>query len=232
MPIHFTADKKTLVSLIQPTMTAVSSRNTLPALEGLLFTLKGSELSVCGYDLEKGVRTVTQVNGLSDGAVILNAQKVFAIVRNFPDCDITFSSDDKNLVSITGGMSEYSIHGLGSDTFPSLPMLGGDTRFTMTQALLKEIIQSTNFAVAQTDARPILTGQLFRVSGSALTVVALDNYRLALRSEKTPFRTIPRHSRSSSPAARWPNSRGCLRTATSRLRWNLQTNISFSSLTA
>ena len=99
MPIHFTADKKTLVSLIQPTMTAVSSRNTLPALEGLLFTLKGSELSVCGYDLEKGVRTVTQVNGLSDGAVILNAQKVFAIVRNFPDCDITFSSDDKNLVS-------------------------------------------------------------------------------------------------------------------------------------
>ena len=54
MPIHFTADKKTLVSLIQPTMTAVSSRNTLPALEGLLFTLQGNELSVCGYDLEKG----------------------------------------------------------------------------------------------------------------------------------------------------------------------------------
>ena len=140
MPIHFTADKKTLVSLIQPTMTAVSSRNTLPALEGLLFTLKGSELSVCGYDLEKGVRTVTQVNGLSDGAVILNAQKVFAIVRNFPDCDITFSSDDKNLVSITGGMSEYSIHGLGSDTFPSLPMLGGDTRFTMTQAEIASMV--------------------------------------------------------------------------------------------
>ena len=232
MPIHFTADKKTLVSLIQPTMTAVSSRNTLPALEGLLFTLKGSELSVCGYDLEKGVRTVTQVNGLSDGAVILNAQKVFAIVRNFPDCDITFSSDDKNLVSITGGMSEYSIHGLGSDTFPSLPMLGGDTRFTMTQALLKEIIQSTNFAVAQTDARPILTGQLFRVSGSALTVVALDNYRLALRSEKNAVSNNTEAFSLVVPAARWPNSRGCLRTATSRLRWNLQTNISFSSLTA
>mgnify|MGYP000759556408 CR=1 FL=1 len=104
MPIHFTADKKTLVSLIQPTMTAVSSRNTLPALEGLLFTLQGNELSVCGYDLEKGVKTVTQVQGLSDGAVILNAQKVFAIVRNFPDCDITFRSDDKYFVTITGGM--------------------------------------------------------------------------------------------------------------------------------
>lgn len=166
MPIHFTADKKTLVSLIQPTMTAVSSRNTLPALEGLLFTLQGNELSVCGYDLEKGVKTVTQVQGLSDGAVILNAQKVFAIVRNFPDCDITFRSDDKYFVTITGGMSEYSIHGLGSDAFPVCPMLGGDTVFTMTQALLKEIIQSTNFAVAQTDARPILTGQLFQVSAA------------------------------------------------------------------
>ena len=164
--------------------TDVTIVSDVPALEGLLFTLQGNELSVCGYDLEKGVKTVTQVQGLSDGAVILNAQKVFAIVRNFPDCDITFRSDDKYFVTITGGMSEYSIHGLGSDAFPSLPMLGGDTVFTMTQALLKEIIQSTNFAVAQTDARPILTGQLFQVSGSALTVAALDNYRLALRSEK------------------------------------------------
>ena len=216
MPIHFTADKKTLVSLIQPTMTAVSSRNTLPALEGLLFTLQGNELSVCGYDLEKGVKTVTQVQGLSDGAVILNAQKVFAIVRNFPDCDITFRSDDKYFVTITGGMSEYSIHGLGSDAFPSLPMLGGDTVFTMTQALLKEIIQSTNFAVAQTDARPILTGQLFQVSGSALTVAALDNYRLRCAARRTPSRTTTRSFRSSSPAARWPSFRACWRTATSR----------------
>ena len=95
MSLKFTSDKKTLVTLIQPTMSAVSNKNTLPALEGLLFSLKGDELSVCGYDLEKGVKTVTSVRGAGDGEVILNAQKVFAIIRNFPDCDITFAADEK-----------------------------------------------------------------------------------------------------------------------------------------
>ncbi len=184
MSLKFTSDKKTLVTLIQPTMSAVSNKNTLPALEGLLFSLKGDELSVCGYDLEKGVKTVTSVRGAGDGEVILNAQKVFAIIRNFPDCDITFAADEKNLVTISGGMSEFTVHGLGSESFPSLPTLGGDNKFTISQSLLREIILSTNFAVAQTDGRPILTGQLFRLNGQSLTVAALDNYRLAIREEK------------------------------------------------
>ncbi|MFR5863776.1 MAG: hypothetical protein ACLUFV_00375 [Acutalibacteraceae bacterium] len=215
MPIHFTADKKTLVSLIQPTMTAVSSRNTLPALEGLLLTLQGNELSVCGYDLEKGVKTVTQVQGLSDGAVILNAQKVFAIVRNFPDCDITFRSDDKYFVTITGGMSEYSIHGLGSDAFPSLPMLGGDTVFTMTQRAEGDH-PVHQFRRRADDARPILTGQLFQVSGSALTVAALDNYRLALRSEKNAVSNNDAQFSLVVPGRTLAEFRACWRTATSR----------------
>ena len=41
--------------------------------------------------------------------MILNAQKVFAIIRNFPDCDITFAADEKNLVTISGGMSEFTV---------------------------------------------------------------------------------------------------------------------------
>ena len=39
MGISFLSDKKTLLELIQPAMTAASSKSTLPALEGLLFEL-------------------------------------------------------------------------------------------------------------------------------------------------------------------------------------------------
>ncbi|MBO4453033.1 MAG: DNA polymerase III subunit beta, partial [Clostridia bacterium] len=50
--------------------------------------------------------------------------------------------------------------------------------------LMKDIINSTVFAVAQNESRPILTGELFMIADRTLTVVALDNYRLALRTEK------------------------------------------------
>ncbi len=183
MALRFTSDRKTLLSAIMPALAASSNKSTLPALEGLLFELKGSELSVCGYDLEKGVKTNTTVLGEGDGAVILNAQKISAIIRNFPDCDISFEINEKNTVTISGGMSEFSVHALSPEAFPNLPELSGDKSFRINAGLLKEIISSTYFAVAQTDARPILTGEYFEIKGDTLTVVALDNHRLALREE-------------------------------------------------
>ena len=45
-------------------------------------------------------------------------------------------------------------------------------------------MNNTVFAVAQSEARPILTGELFMIENRTLTVVALDNFRLAMREEK------------------------------------------------
>ncbi len=182
--MKFVSDKKTLLSLIIPAASASSNKSTLPALEGVLFTLKGETLTVCGYDLEKGVRTIGTVVPMEDGAVIINAQKITSIIRNFPDCDICIESDNRNMVRITGGMSDFTIHGVTAEAFPNLPDLGGDNAFHISRPLMKDIINSTVFAVAQSEARPILTGELFMIENHTLTVVALDNFRLAIREEK------------------------------------------------
>ena len=184
MAIQFLSDKKTLLNLIQPALAATSSKGTLPALEGLLFKLEENVLTVCGYDLEKGVRTRGVVVPKEEGAVILNAQKVAAIVKNFPDCDISFEADEKNMVRISGGMSDFTIHGLTAEAFPNMPQLGGDNAFCISQSLMKEMIASTCFAVSQVDTRPILTGEFFRIENRSITAVALDNFRMALREEK------------------------------------------------
>ncbi len=182
--MKFVSDKKTLLSMIMPAASAASNKSTLPALEGLLFTLKGDTLTVCGYDLEKGVRTMGKVVSMEEGAVIINAQKITSIIRNFPDCDICIETNDRNMVRISGGMSDFSIHGILAEAFPNLPVLGGENSFNISRSLMKEIINTTVFAVAQSEARPILTGELFMIENRTLTVVALDNFRLAMREEK------------------------------------------------
>lgn len=184
MAIQFLSDKKTLLGLIQPALAATSNKSTLPALEGLLFRLEDNILTVCGYDLEKGVRTIGTVTPKSPGAVILNAQKVAAIIKTLPDCDISFEADDRNMVRISCAMSDFTIHGLTAEAFPNLPDLGGENAFCISQSLMKELITSTCFAVSQLDARPILTGEFFQINNRSITVVALDNFRMALRKEK------------------------------------------------
>lgn len=182
--MKFISDKKTLLSVILPAATAASNKSTLPALEGLLFALNDDVLTVCGYDLEKGVRTSCTVNPVSDGAVIINAQKITSIIKNFPECDIVIESDERFMVRISGGMSDFTIHGVTPEAFPNLPSLDGENYFNISRKLMKDIINSTVFAVAQSEARPILTGELFMIENRTLTVVALDNFRLALREEK------------------------------------------------
>ncbi len=183
MPIRFTANKNTFLSLIMPALGATSTKSTLPALEGLLFTLKDNILTVCGYDLEKGVTSKATVFPKEEGSVIVNAKKIADIVKSFPDCDIKFEADDKNIVRIYGGDSDFVIHGFGADIFPSLPMLGGDNSFSINQSVFKEMINSTSFAVSQLDSRPILCGELIKIEGKKITIVALDNFRLAMREE-------------------------------------------------
>ena len=67
--------------------------------------------------------------------------------------------------------------------YPSLPSINEDLSVEVPQNLLKNMIKGTSFAIAQDEARPILQGILFEVKNRELNLVALDGYRLAVRSE-------------------------------------------------
>ncbi len=184
MAIKFTSDKSALSSVIFPALYATSNKSTLPALEGLLFKLEGDVLTVCGYDLEKGIQTSAVVRGEGDGAVVLNAAKISGIIKNLPECDIYFEGDEKNLVTVIGGESEFVIHGIDAAAFPAMPELRGENKMKLKAGVLRDLIFTTNHAVATGDARPLLTGELFKLENGNLTVVSTDNFRMAVREIK------------------------------------------------
>lgn len=49
------------------------------------------------------------------------------------------------------------------------------------------MINQTKFAVAVTDLKPVLKGELFEIENGTLTLVALDGYRLAVRYEPIKY---------------------------------------------
>ncbi len=70
-----------------------------------------------------------------------------------------------------------------SEDFPELPNINENMIFSIPQNILKNMIKGTIFATAQDETRPILTGVLFEIKNKILNLVALDGYRLALKSE-------------------------------------------------
>ena len=49
------------------------------------------------------------------------------------------------------------------------------------------MIEHTNHAVSTSDNKPILTGELFDMENNIFRMVAIDGFRLAVRTEPTAF---------------------------------------------
>ena len=181
--MKFTVEKRLLNEAVTNLQRAVSSKTSIPALEGILIRSEENRLILTAYDLEIGMQTELPAVISAPGAIILTAKLFAEIVRRSPDEDITIDVDDRNTATITSGVSCFTIIGMDSAEFPELPKITDADTIKMPQELLKSMIRQTLFAVADSTAKPIHQGSLFKIENGNLDVVSVDGYRLALRRE-------------------------------------------------
>ncbi len=176
-------EKSLLVEAVSNVSRAVCAKSPIPALEGILFQAEGGQVKLTAYDLELGILTSVEAKVEQPGQVVLSARLLLDIIRRIPSETVLISCDEKQLVLIKGGVSEFTILGLPAEDFPELPGVEEESNLVMKQGVLKSMIDQTLFAIATTDSKPVHTGSLFDVKDSCVTVVSVDGYRLALRRE-------------------------------------------------
>ncbi len=182
--MKFSCDKSQLVEAVTNVQRAVSTKSTIPSLEGILIQAKEGAITLCGYNLELGMTTSLDCNVAELGDIVLSAKLFGDIIRRLPDALVTISVDDGNLTTIVSGESTFSIAGISAEEYPDLPVIHDGETITVSQRVLKSMIRQTIFAVAESDAKPIHTGTLFELSGGCFRLVSVDGYRLAVREEK------------------------------------------------
>lgn len=173
--------KSILLESINIVQKAVPSKTTLPILEGILFDAKSGKLKLTATDLEIGIETVSNVDVIEPGKIVLSSRIVGDIVRKLPDSDIEIETSEGNLVCIKSEGSTFKVITLPYDEYPELPAVKKENGIILKQNILKDMIRKTIFAVSLDEVRPILTGVLFDVSGDELTMVALDGFRMAVK---------------------------------------------------
>lgn len=177
--------KSLLVEAVSNVSRAVSSKSPIPALEGILIKASQDEITLVGYDLEIGIITRMEATVKEAGEVIITARLLLDIIRKIPSELISISCDEKQLCTIKGGVSEFTIMGIPASDYPELPVIDENDSLVLKQSVLKSMIDQTLFAIATTDSKPVHTGSLFDIKPESITLVSVDGYRLALRKE--PF---------------------------------------------
>ena len=181
--MKFSCEKYLLQSACGIASRAAAGKSPIPALEGLL--LQASDrLTVTGYDLKKGIYTQLEAEVKEQGSVVVGARLFGEMIRRLPDGIVTISTDINNNVNVKCGKSEFNFMGISPEDYPEMPVVDGVNNIALPQKILGSMINQTIFAVADNDMRPIYTGTLFDIEGEELTLVSVDGYRLAKRSEK------------------------------------------------
>lgn len=177
-------NKSELSHAVSNVQRAVSTKNSIPALEGILIKAYNDSVTLCGYDLEIGIRTTISATIIEEGEVVLSAKLFSDIVKRMPDETITMETDEKLITYIHSGVADYQIVGISSYEYPELPSFEEMESFSINAEMLKNMIKQTYYAISDNQSKPIYTGSLFDLSDGFFNVVSVDGFRLAIRKEK------------------------------------------------
>jgi DNA polymerase-3 subunit beta len=178
-------EKETLLKPLQVVIGIVERKQTLPILSNVLIEKESDKIRFTATDLEIQITTTVEIEGKNEQAesITVGGKKLQEILRILPDQSKITIQIKENKAQHKSNTSRFSLQTLPAEDFPKLnDQLIEAKKITLQQSVLKELLLSVQYAMAQQDVRYYLNGVLLLIDGNKLKVVATDGHRLALNS--------------------------------------------------
>ncbi len=198
--MKFIVSSSVLLKNLSALSGVISSSNTLPILDDLLFELKDDTLVVTASDLETTMMVNIPLSKAEEqGSVTIPAKLLLETLKNLPDLPLTFSiNPDNQIVEISAADGKYKMSGHKSDEFPQAPVLEDTTSLTLAADVLVDAISKSIFATGNDELRPVMSGVFCELSEEHITFVATDAHKLVryrrndIKSEKATSFILPK----------------------------------------
>src|SRR5690554_827080 len=118
------------------------------------------------------------------GKVAIPGRYFIDIVRKADAKKIEIALQEERLLVIKADRSEFKLKLMDVDDYPDVDFLDLNEPLILASDLIKEVVKETNFATADNEKRPILTGVNLKYHENHLYAVATDSYRLSQKSLK------------------------------------------------
>jgi DNA polymerase III subunit beta len=178
--MEFTVSKPRMLAELNLLQGIIERKSTIPILSNVLIETAGtSQISLVATDLDVSMQSQCSADIGAAGAVVLQAKKLFDIVRSLPDSEIVFTKEDGDWVKINCGGSRFRMVGHAKEHYPSIPQ-SDKTGIEIKADTLHSMISRTIYAITQEESRYALNGALLLVSGQSIKLITTDGHRLAM----------------------------------------------------
>jgi len=180
--LKLTTKREDLVSKLSIVSRAVSTRAATQALSGVLLSTSPGQVTLAATDLDMGLETTIDAEVEGEGSVLLPGRLFAEVARSLPDPSVEIETREaEGDVEIRSGSSSFHLRVLPAEDFPKLPEASAESSLKIPAPALSASIELVARAASRDDMRPVLTGVFVAGSGSEMTMVATDSYRLAVK---------------------------------------------------
>lgn len=172
--------RETLLEPLQAVSGVVERRQTLPVLSSVLIECKEEACFLTTSDLEVEVQSTIALVAEELGKTAASARKLLGIIRALPAKAKVALSQGQGHLEIQSGTSRFKLATFEAADFPKVGEIEARMDISIDNSILLQLIQKTQFAMAQQDVRFFLNGILMDFDGKKMVIVATDGHRLAL----------------------------------------------------
>ena len=185
--MKLTIDRVSLLRPLGHVQSVVERRNTIPILANVVLHAEDGQLSLTATDMDMDIATEVGCAVVTPGTVTTSAHMLYDITRKLPDgAEVELTVADGH-VNINAGRSSFRLPTLPVEDFPAISSNDLPVNFTLTAADLRDLVDTTRFAISNEETRYYLNGiYLHKAEDGNLCAVATDGHRLALTRQSLP----------------------------------------------
>jgi DNA polymerase-3 subunit beta len=185
--MKLTIDRVSLLRPLGHVQSVVERRNTIPILANVVLRAEDGQLSLTATDMDMDIATEVGCAVVTSGTVTTSAHMLYDIARKLPDgSEVELTVADGH-VHINAGRSSFRLPTLPVEDFPAISSNDLPVNFTLTAADLRDLVDTTRFAISNEETRYYLNGiYLHKAEDGNLCAVATDGHRLALTRQSLP----------------------------------------------
>lgn len=179
-PVKFHVNRDVFSEAVSFVVKLLPQRNPQPILAGVLIEAGDAGLSLSAFDYEASARTTIEATVDEPGTILVHGRLLADIASKLPNAPIQIVVDEDGGILLTCGSARFTLAAMPVQEYPAIPEVSGESGLVPADDFGTAIAQVA-FAASRDDVTPVLTGVQLEVSGTHLSLVATDRYRVALR---------------------------------------------------
>ncbi len=183
-----TIAKSVLQSMLAKVQGFTERKTTLPILSHALMEAAGGALSLKATDLHTSIMVKAGCDLREPGSCAINAKGLYDIVRELPDEDLIFWTDDHSRAHLSVGNKNVKMNIMDPEEFPGIELAVPQGGLTIPVEVMKPLIERTIFSIptsSESDTKYSLGGALLvaredKPKHTVIEMVTTDSRRLSL----------------------------------------------------